>query len=422
MIIVIPLVNNNLVPFSGNLTTAPDANLLGGNRPKPIVIVDYTRSDEQYTLAEMKSYALQFASNLITNGKIAGLSDPVVYSLDYSMSFTHTGVNFDKEALKTKFNATIKNAPSDLVALLKIRQVVSAQNLELLSQALSQVVDPQIIFPTGGFVVRTPDKKIVTRQFTIYSTPYKADQRRVNTTLNLIGGGYEDAVMRLKLSFNLNKELTLSEQLTPKLSALGYTVNYAKKTNSVDGASLPDVELLKPITSKYYSPAPLENLLSQICQDNNLISRISANSILFLKPAPDSPPPSDIKVSLSFVNSIPNTKLISNFLSTNYAGGEFECELFDVTLYDSVAVYDDSGQPGLFANLTRITNLAYRNFIPYRFYVQAYTITDSRFTTSLSMTATNNWLLSVVKVDAIFENKIYANAAENAALIASINI
>jgi hypothetical protein len=390
MIIVIPMITTNLP----DTFTGPRQQTT--NKPSPIIICDFTRSDEQYSLATMKQYAQYFASDLITNGVIAGLSGPIIYSLDYTMTYSHDGISYGN-SLKTRFNATISNPPMDLVTLLRIQQYTSQQNLNLLETAISSIVDSQVAFPTGGFVIKDLKGNLISRNFTLYSTPYNPDSRRVNSSIGLIGADYDDIVMRLNFSVNLNTTETLKAQMDRTLT--GYNVAF-------DFASAE----LKPVVAKYYSPAPINSILAEICLDNNLMFDAKGINIDFFKPDPKSPPPPQITQYFSFDNSVPNTKLIGNFNLTNYATAEFESELFSPTLFTSISIYDDSDSIGLFANLSRIQNSTYNGIIPYRFYLLSYVITDSREKTSVMITATNNWIISISKLDTIFESKVYQNA------------
>ena len=141
---------------------------------QPIVIIDYTRSDEQYSAKQIADFvgkaapkptAAQFTplvSSLPGTGIFSVFIPSIkptllpakIYSLDYSMSFTHRGLTYG-DSLKTEFYATIKNAPTELVSLLNIQQYTSEQNITALKRAINNVLDPQVKFPTGKFFIKT---------------------------------------------------------------------------------------------------------------------------------------------------------------------------------------------------------------------------------------------------------------------------
>lgn len=355
----------------------------------PVVLIDYTRSDENYSPAQIK--------NLVRNNKPDAalfLSAERVYSVDYSASYSHNGVVYG-DALRTQFTATVKNPPTDLVSLLNIKQIVSKQNLGALDEAVSRVINSQVVFPYGVMIVKDLTGKSIKRKFIVFSTPVSSDQRRTQTTLTINGGGFSDAVMNLNFAIQLNRDETLRVQLTRALSELGFNVLFNGLQTRV------------PSVAKYYPPAPLARILQEIGKDNNVITSLGDKVVYFYSASPNEPPPSDIVADFSFNNSRSGTKLISNFGLQNYVAAEFLSEAFDVQLFTSVRVYDDSGSSTLFANLSAMPEGIKDTHKPYRFYVQGYTLNDSRFETSARVTATNNWLVSVVKLDALFENKVY---------------
>jgi len=366
---------------------------------QPVVIVDYTRSDEQYSLIDINKYVLK----LSTKGAYA-LRPANIYSLDYSATFTHSGINYGK-SLKQSFEATIINAPTELVKLLNIEQYASQQNIGALTTAVKNVIDPQVKFPTGGIVFKALDGSVITRKFMIYSTPYNFDPLRINSNLQLHGAHFDSMVLRLQFAFDIKKSAgPLVPQISAKLTAAGLRI---------DAKSLTMTSL--PVLDKFYEPMPLNSTLQEICQDNNLGFDIKDSTISFQSLDPNTPPAPTIKNSFSFKNSVFGSKAISSFSLNNYVSCEFESEIYDPELFTSVAVYDDTSTSniltggGLFANLTKSPDLV-SGFAGYRFYVQEYTLHDSRAKTSCTTKGTNNWLVNNFKLDYLLENKIYQGA------------
>ena len=109
---------------------------------------------------------------------------------------------------------------------------------------------------------------------------------------------------------------------------------------------------------------------------------------------------------MSFQNSVEGSILISNFTLSNYATANITCELFDIELFRTIVVYDDS-RSNIFYNLNK-SGRRKQGFEGYNFYVMSYEIVTNKNTTILNIVASNNWLLSyTVKVDAIFSNAVY---------------
>lgn len=385
------------------------------NSVNPIVVIDYTRSDDQYNQAQIISYVASLGVQA-ARGKPINMSFLTIYSLDYSMSFTHSGNNYG-DSLKTKFTATIQNAPTDLIGLLNVKQYVGEENVDVLKGALSNIIDPQVFFPTGAFVIKQNSNTAATRAttisrtFMIYDTPYNFDPRRINSTLVLHGSEFDSMVMRLQFAVNLSKTKgTLVSQLSTIFAKQQFTITADAKAST-----------LRPKVARYYRPAPMNKILNEICRDNGIIFKIDSSlqtvklqSIGGVPPVPSEPLPN----SLCFNNYVPDTKLISTFSLQNYVICNFESEAFDISLFDTVIVYDDSlsSNPlnpmanGIFANLKQSPakyQVGRATILSYTFYVLEYTYIDSRTRTSVAIRGTNNWLISNFKLGTFLENKIY---------------
>lgn len=385
-----------------------------------IVICDYTRSDEQYSALQISKAV---ADNVPTYSGVVVkvIGAPIVYSLDYSAQFSHDGLNYGS-ALLTHFSADIKGAPSDLVTLMNVKELVSTQNFDALSTSISKVITSQVVFPYFAMVVKDSAGKPIVRKGVVTNATVNTDARRTNMSVSIRGAGYDDAVIRLKFFISIKKGELLFAQIAKQISIKGYTI------------SLPvDIPAKK---STDYPAAPLGHILKQIGLDYNFLSTIDdvKKNISLVSTAPNSPPAPDFVADFSFNNSVSGipTKLISNFSPNNYASAEFTAEVFDAALFTSIRLFDDSGSTTLFSNFNSTTTvivvkgtaslsavsgavvsrtadttktLGDKN--AYRFYIQSYTIRDSRMSTTINLVATNNWLLSVVKLDALFEAKVY---------------
>jgi hypothetical protein len=381
---------------------------------EPIVIVDYTRSDEQWSPSQISKYVKQLGTPL--NGPIS--SNITTYSLDYAMAYTHNGISYG-DSLKTKFTATIRNAPISLVNLLNIKQYTSQQNIEALKSVVNAVIDPQVQFPQGGFVIRSAanskgEYETITRRFIIYSSPFDYDQKSRNSTLILNGAAFDNMVMRLQFAVDIKANQPLFTQIKTALAKKGITA----KTDS------PTLPTRLPAWAKYYTPAPIYDIISEICVDNNIAFDPEKDpTYIFQDLSPSSPPPQSVKQRYCFQNYVPQSKIMATFKPDNYTSATWEGEVYNAELFTSVAVYDDSFSqgvdstgnvtPGVFSTYTKIPNAAVttgsNKIDGYRFYIQSYTYYDSRDKTSLTITGTNNWLISIMRIDSLLENAIYKN-------------
>jgi len=372
---------------------------------KPVVICDYTRSDEQYSIPQIQT--LSNSLGILQNpGKLILPVDPKnVYSLDYKMSYSHGGAEYG-DSLKTKFTCQIVNPPQKLVTLLNIKQYGSSQNIETLSDTLtSAILDPEIQFPTGAFVIKpNSNSKIpdtIKRTFMVYSTTFNYDERRTNAFLTINGAAFDSMVVRLEFAANIDKTKPLIGQLRDLASGSDLKVN-----------ALPALETLLPKVSKYYAPQPAAKLINQVCNDNNLMSDFSSaeKTITIKSLTPNSASSVQTEV-LCFTGKVPGALILNQFALQNYYSCDVESEAFDATLFDYVTICDDTGTAGQFAELNRVPfpiPAGATTVKGYKFYVLQYTYEDSRVKTIIKFRGTNNWLLSNLKLDNFLEAKIYS--------------
>jgi len=368
----------------------------------PIAVVDYTRSDDQYSFQQILRKALTVGSE-VTRSFVNGAALQV-FSLSYQIHFRHSGVSLG-DALKTACEISIDNASSELASLINLQAVTGQESVLSLENATAKILDPEIEFPYCAIILKSGpgvlDTDIV-RSFIIYSSNFNADSRRINNTLSLRGGGYDSMVMRLRLAVDLKKTLPLITQLTAVFASSGYKV-------TADLAILSDV----PVVERYYPPATMDNILSAICKDNGLFFDLDyTNKKIYIKNLAKSDAPDNFFPSkFCFRGGRPGANIISSFNVKDYATVVFEAEIEDVDLFDTVTVYDDSGTKNLFDNFRKSGVPFFKGtkpFWPYDFYILQYEYMDSRIKTSIRITATNNWLLSNFKLDNFFESAVYS--------------
>jgi hypothetical protein len=375
-----------------------------GTALDPVVICDYTRSDEQYSIPQIQTFVNALGAIQNPGKAILPINPLNIFSLDYKMSYSHGGAQYG-DSLKTKFTAQITNPPQELISLLNIKQYGSSQNIQKLSSSLTNaIIDPQVQFPTGAFVLKPNANATlidsIKRTFMVYSTEFNYDERRTNAFLTVNGASFDSMVIRLKFSADIDARFPLIPQIQ-RVAASSELIVTAD----------PSLSALLPIVSKYYAPQPAAKIINQICLDNNLMSDFDqlrrTIKIKSLSPDAASLFPQEI---LCFNGMVPGAKILNLFALQNYYSCEIESELFDAQLFDYVTVYDDSMTAGQFTNLNETfppITTGSTKIKGYKFYLLQYTLEDSRLKTVIKFRGTNNWLLSNFKIDAFLENKIY---------------
>jgi len=374
----------------------------------PVVVVDYTRTDDQWSFAEIQEQVANAGVELL-GGQFNPVSPSDGYALDYAVNFRHSGVNIGT-ALKTSVNIVVSNAPATMVGLMNIQQLVGAESATSLENAVAKVVDPQNQFPVGLFIFKYTDvagySQKISRRFMVYGTSFNFDARRINSKLEIRAAGFDSVVMRLALAVSMDKKLPILGQLTQALSSTTLR-DYQISFDPVSRGALP------PVVDRYYPPATLNKVLADFCQDNGLFFDIdeTTKKIVFKSTSSSAPPTvTDLPPNLCFRNRVPASALIATFSVQDYSTVTMATEVLDVNLFDPVDVYDDSDAKGLFSNF-RKSGLPYKDIEGYRFFVMEYSLTFSAHTTALTIRGTNNWLVSNFKLDTLFEPAVYKGLA-----------
>lgn len=370
----------------------------------PIVICDYTRSDEQYTTIQIQRFALELGVEQNPTKFILPVAPYNIFSLDYTMKYTHSGISYG-DSLKTKFTAVITNPPIELANLLNIKQYGSTQNVQVLSDKLtSSIINPRISFPTGAFVIKPNSNAsladTIERTFMVYKTSFYMDDKRSNSYLTIDGAAFDSMVIRLSFSADIDKRLPLMGQLKILGGKAGFLVT-----------SDPAVESVMPTVSKFYAPQPVDKVINEICLDNNLMADVdSTGKTIHIKSLTPNSASLIPQAVLCFNGLISTAKLVSKFTLQNYYSCDIESEAFDCDLFDYVTVYDDTMNGDQFYNLNKIPFpliLGTSVTNGYKFYVLEYSYEDNRLKTSINFRGTNNWVLSNLKIDNFLESKIY---------------
>lgn len=365
----------------------------------PVVVLDYTRSDDQWSEREIRQKVGQAGMLLGLGVDAAALS---IFSLTYSVRYKHSGIAL-ADALKTTVDITIKNAPPALSSLINVRQIVGQESALSLEAATKKVIDAQNQFPQAVwfFNVTAPGgiTTTIAKKFMVYKTSFNFDAKRINSTLVAAGASFEDMVMRIRMNIVLTKQSFLVDQLQTALASSGYQV-----TPSDTG-----IAHHTPVLERFYPPAPINKLLASVCLDNGLWFDLDETNkkikIQSLNSA--SPPKTALPKIYSFRGTPPGQYILSTFSVADYATARFATELTGIELFDTVRILDDSNARGLFDNF-RSEPQAIRKLLLYSFYVLMYEYSVSSTESVLNVVATNNWLLSNFKLDTLFENAVYA--------------
>lgn len=364
---------------------------------QPIVLLDYTRSDEQYKYSDI---VLKVDKAILDANKIRSTASLEIYSLNYRVVYSHNGTN-PADSLKTSCTIEIDNAPSSLVNLINLKQFTKQESAIALENTVKAIIDPQVQFPSCVLILKNSSNVAanddIIRTFIIYNTGFTYDGRRIVSTLVLHGAAFSSMVIQLKTAVNIKKDLPLASQLQTALA----DTKYVFKTD-------PELAGVTAKVERYYPPSSMNNILSSVAKDSGLFIDIDdgEKKVILKSLNPNSKPKSISNKTFCFRGKVPGAKLIANFSVQDYAKGIFETEIEDLKIFDSILVYDDSDADGYFENFIEF-DLPFGKIKAYQFYVQEYTYTDDRIQTKLRFTATNNWVVSNFKLGMFLENAIY---------------
>lgn len=367
---------------------------------QPIVVVDYTRSDETYTQKEIIS---KVNSN-VPDKKFANIAMLEIFSLNYRVNYSHSGINL-ASSLKTVCTIEIDNAPNILTNLLNIKQYTKQQNAISLKSTVKAIIDPQVQFPHCVIVLKgekgiIADSTNIYKNVIVYNTGRSYDGKRISNTLVLSCGAFSSLVIGLKTAVYIKTNLPLVAQLQKSLASSKYLIKAS-----------PSIMATFPTIEKYYAPSTLNEILSQVASDFGLFIDINDDekTVDIQSLDPNDKPLQIAYKKFCFRGKVPDAKLISNFSVQDYSRVTLETEMEDVSIFDSILVYDDSDSVDYFENFIKF-QIPYGKIKAYRFYVQEYTIQDDRIQTKLRMVATNNWVVSNFKLSYFLENAIYKGA------------
>lgn len=360
----------------------------------PIIVADMTDSSDQWSVT--KAFALAVLNK--PEGVIT-VNKPKIYSCKYNYSVQHNGIPLGA-ALKMALRASISSPPSELIARVTVDYVSSAESIEQMSDALAEFANPQLRIMTAVVIERVSASAEMCRSFVAYSVILQPDALGTNATLYIKGASFNDALIRSELGFQLNITEPLNTQLTALCARLDYTCTF--DTGVAAGV---------PVSGRLFQPAPLAEILNEICLQNRIIPDIDEqhNTIRFhsQNTAPDAAiAPS--RFTFSFLG-YGKSALLWGVGVENYANVKFKTPIFDAKLFEKITIYNDS-QSALFEGF-RKASPKIGALVPasYDAYILRYAIDRNDMELCCEVTATNNWLLAQIRIDGILESKIFGN-------------
>lgn len=364
----------------------------------PLVLLDALCSDDRFSTKEIAALVKQCTPKL----KDALLLDVKykVFSTEYEWSYTRRNAPPDA-SIKSEVTAMIKSPPAEFVSAFSPQWFLSSQNIEAMDNAAERVANAQTAYVYAAAVARNADGTNLTLDFVAYRAESVPDPFGVATTLVLHGALIEDVLIQVGSAFALDTKTTLVDQLKTLIGGFGYAGDFKVASLSA-----------KPVSAKQFPPQTLNGILGAICYQNKLLFYIDyeAKIVRFYSQGLAGTPKSaglGTMQTLSFLGA-GGRLLASNFTVSNFAQANFSTQFFPVRPFDSLLVINDA-QSGVFEGATIAQKAG--KFNVYQYYVLAYTYRWSREVYELQISATNNWLLSQNKIDALLEKGVYEAAA-----------
>lgn len=374
----------------------------------PVVLMDSQRSDDRFGTREIKAIVEAVPPKL----KGVQLGKTEVYSVEYSATYSVNGVN-PGESWRTRFFGMVKNPPGVLISTFSPRYFVSQESMAALTAVVQRVVNPQKDIVYATMAVRGVSG-IVSRQFVAYAAQHRPIPNTSDSELQISGAGFDDTVIRAKKAVRFDKKTPLKDQLTAFLSP-----EFKVVFETADATA-------KPVSEIFRAAMPLNELLGEICTQNQLVFKQEGDTITFYdtrtKGSPKKPP----EVEGSFLGRA--GIMVYNFALSDYTLGQFNADVFDIKLFSSMAIYNDIKQ-AVFSGLNKIAGAPAKNSAgilssistlaaslggsapdKYGFFVLAYDLVDGREAKHLKIIATNNWIVSQAKVAGLLENQVYKDA------------
>jgi len=358
----------------------------------PVIIADMMDSSDRWSVAEIQAQALRNKPDWIVS-----VLPTSIYSCKYHYSMQHNGVPLGS-ALKMAMTAAIFSPPSGLISQVSVDFVSTKDSVDQMADALAVFANPQFKIMTAVIVERTATT-VISRSFVAYSVVLQPDEFGTNATLFIQAASFNDSLIKADIAFQLNTTQPLKIQLTEFAAKHGFTCVF----------SIGVAENI-PITGRLFQPTTLPKIIDEVCLQNKIIYTINDKLIAFY---PQNSVPAFLAAKkatnvFSFLGFAGN--LIWGVGVENYANVKFKTPIFDAQLFDKITIYNDS-KSALFQGFKKASSRV-GTTIPesYDAYIIRYAIDRSDSELICEVTATNNWLLAQMRVDGIFESKIFGAA------------
>jgi len=363
----------------------------------PAVIIDAMSSDDRFSTTEIQKAVYENAP------EDSSLKSPTVYSCEYSAQFEHVGIPLGA-ALKSTFSATIRSPSADLI-------LAFAPTFNNSSQSISYMSDPNFKIPNvktnityAAMVVKGADGNTISRKFIVYAAPLYPDPYGTLVTMVLQGAMVDDILIKGSVAVQIDKKTSFKTQMDKFLGTLKPPM-----TASYGYMSHPDN---LPATEKIFPPMKLNNLLSELCLQNNLVYTIdyTKNVVNFYGAGQASAPKQqEYKVNkFSFLGS--EGYMAWALGVENYANIKFKSAIFDCKLFNKITIYNDIKSAffgGLTKNATSASTSLKKVYDAYDTWIIRYAIKWNRNESICEVTASNNWIMSQFRVDDLMETAIY---------------
>ena len=384
----------------------------------PVVIIDAMSSDDRFSSKQIAALVKEMApgkkdsartpqeqtsqqagATSNTTSTALAVKGVSIFSCEYSCEFSHVGIPLG-QGMKTKFNAMIKSAPGALVSTFSPAFLTSSQSITEMANAMGKIANPQTTLIYGAMVIQGQAGN-VKRSFIAYAAPIEPDVMGTTTTMFVSGAAVDDILIKSECAFQLNKTLPLIIQLNDLLQKNGYTGTF----NAMQAASPPAANIL-------FRPMRFNALIDEICLQNKMIPIINTDKMNVTFNSAD---PSGMPVA---AGNSPSFSFLGykGFMAwglgvENYANIKMKTAMFNPQLFQSVTIYNDI-KSAFFGGLTKVPGAGpsttfTKTVDKYNAFIIRYVIGWSRGESLVELTASNNWLMAMFRVDGLMESSIY---------------
>jgi len=365
----------------------------------PVVIIDALSSDDRFDKTEIIAEVRKNAPDK------TALSDYQIFSCEYTAQFEHVGVPMG-QSIKTKFSGTLKSPPASLVKAFSPQFLTSQASLSDLTNSLSKIPNAQTSIVYSAFVVKGASGNMISRKFITYSAPLYPDPYGTTTTM-IISGSMIDDIMIKQTSFcQIDKESSLKSQLETYLSEQEppWKGNFDNAPNSDDA----------PATEILLQPMTFFSFLREISEQNKMIAIPDPEKMqveFWGQGQENAPKSQDSEIEkFSFLGSAGN--MAWGLGVENYVNIKFKTAIFDCKLFKKIVLYNDiqsSFFEGLISSPSPVTTFK-EDVKTYDAWIIRYVIKWSRLESICQVTASNNWLMGIFRIDQFLESAIYQAA------------